>query len=625
MRPLVRQFLLRNVSLRLGVGCSVSRPYLGPATSPQAATVATPLKHSYWYAKEYKHVPAMVDLDSVSTTQKMRQEIHMLIHQDKNYDALAKLLLDNHAKLVEILGPEGITKAVRYLVDHSVEMLQRYALELVKLDNVKGKDGRPRAKPGTLRFAQFHEALYFARTVREIYLRLLQPDVGALGARYHIYGDKLKGLSGSFQLSPRDFENLIILEKRWNKRDLCDYLFTQFDRTLGAEAMTYPLWVAKLQLYCGGDSRMWPSQSEFYPAVADAPILWSFFKAEHKGFRHLLSDFILRYVAPSNAKVLSNDILTTLVALMGYYHMTRDICDLIKLTWGIDENFELVAAPVKLGLPQYPTLKTLEAIVDAFSYNHEFFEGMKYINAIRDHYNIDVSLRHARSFWETIFHWVHVLTRYKPDMALQHYLKHTNSTQRHRTLAEAQADASFDYLGYLQYLGRLKKQRDDTYSHIWNMYTQNQVPGELVFSAAVAKNYYYYLVTKLKVDNDPTPMYEFLRYLRQVYAKVHQSKHSYNLRADTKGKVRSPARAIDQVYSMALIQLVEHKALTLKVNECEPVINKWSLNKAMQQRLMNWYRTRKLAHWDRVERERMKHIAELRTEKGEDDGFLDLL
>ncbi|CAN3353413.1 hypothetical protein DICA4_A06502 [Diutina catenulata] len=602
----------RTLFVSAPVATAVPPPTKAPATEPH--NTAPISNQTRWFVSEYKNKQTSVPLDSLSDDQATRYHIHALVSSQSHYDELSRVVVSRARELSRILGPDGFAAVVAKLVDHSLALLQAYASHHVTAGVTRDKKFASAARE-----SEFREARHYAKAVRETYSQLLFEEG-------HIYGDKGRGLVGDYQLTPLDYENLIKLEKGWNKRDLCDYLFTQFDRTHAPEEATYAMWLARFQLYCGGDPRMWRmAANELYPHHQVYAPHVSGFKSQHRSFRPLLADFMRH----SQSFIITNEFNTTLLASVGYYGDLQYLREFIATTWGIGPDHKMVEGfkrPVK-GSPSYPSLAVLTSVVQALSYNNEFFDAMGYVNAFCENYGVRVDSRDAKHFWETVFKWVHLVTRFKEPQALAYYLKHapTKNAANYTSLEEAKKDAGFDYERYLQFISDLQTQRRNTFAQMWQMYAANQRAGGSRFSAKVAQGYYYHLAERLRSDGEVEPVYEFLRWLAARHHEVSIAPASFNARPSTEHHVTSAQREISQVYSMALMQLVEHHARQLMPNYCHEIINQWSLGSGMKRRLMKWYNERKKSHYKRVERERASRIAELRTETAEDDGFLDIM
>lgn len=453
--------------------------------------------------------------------------------------------------------------------------------------------------------------------IRSIYRNLLYgPSHG------HLYSRKgRENFRSSFQLKPQDFENLISMELNNGKLDLASKWFQRMELQYGDNShyrhMTQKLWLLKFQVYGGGEPSLWKvAPTDLYEMEVNPR--QSRLKSERK-WLDIFNEYVnhQHLLLASTKVIFDTKLLGVMFASMAYSNNVGQITKLIEQNWGISPRGKMTsgfAAP-KVGDPLYPDLELLKTIVTSMIFNKEYVASMAYLNAFQEHYGIN--LTDSKHFWDQLFRWSEITTRFSEFRALQYFIKETATTLYKPTsqgevdvlLREAQQSADFDYEGYLKFVGDLTNQRSKLIGELWKCYHESK-PG---FSVRVYQTY-----LRLLEENPLDDLaYEILSSLALENHQHKVSSDSFNRSATTDrvAKIRA-------LYSKGMRILLNEKGTNGKLGQLEPLISKWALDDAMAERLRTWVGSQQPRF---LEISNKKSINSIAQHEEEEEGFLGLM
>lgn len=438
-----------------------------------------------------------------------------------------------------------------------------------------------------------------------------------LNAEDHLYRKKQKG--AEFQLSAKDYENIITLELNNAKLDLASLWFkhmeTSYPDGQHYKLMTKELWLLKFKVYGGSHSPLWTVQKpELYErnikprqSVLKSEVPWMQICEEYSKNQALLLG--------SSRIVFDNSLVCSMINSVAYSKNIRQVYGLIQLNWGIQPNGKMdpgFLIPSKDD-PLYPDLNVLTTVVLALIFNEEFRSALSFINGFQDNYHIE--LLESKFFWDQIFRWSDLKTRFNEYRALNVFLNDTkctavpapaNASQLPAALLHAQKSPNFDYRGYLEFVSRLRDKRQGLIQELWKCYHESS-PG---FSIRPYQTYYS-IIEETPVDDQ---CYELLEALAREWHIYGVSKHSYN-----KGASKYTSKKIEQLYRKTIKRLLDLKGETGVSIEQEPIIQKWSLDDKMSQELRQWLAGREEYYVRVLRMKEMRKFLEEQEERKLDD------
>lgn len=513
---------------------------------------------------------------------------------NKDYDSLLRVLVAwtgaaSEVDWRQVFTPAELSHVVAQLVTYQIGLITKAGTALTMENRAQRRSARAQ-----LHLAHAHEV---REQLRSIYAGLLYGDG-------HLYK---RGRTSNYNLRSQDYENLILLELNNGKLDLASLWFRHLEqRPGGAPVMTHRLWVLRFQVYGGALPALWRvAPSELYEVEVNPR--QSRLKAE-RPWLEIFNEFIRERQAAGSAHIVfDRELVAAMLASVAYSGSVLQLRKLVELNWGVTHHGKLVLPPLLRSDPLYPDLEVLRTIVVAMIFNNEFVASMAYINAFQEHYGIDLALPRAKHFWDQIFRWSEIKTRFSEYRALQHYIKETASGALLRptsaddytfTLEEAKRSAHFDYEGYLKYVADLTNQRASLLNELWKCYHQCE-PG---FSVRVYRTY-------LKaVTEDPLDArcYDLLSQLALQHHMHQVAPDSYNA-----GMVKDRARAISQLYTKAMKVLLNYKGSRGELGQMAPIVAKWSLDDAMREHMTAWV--------EKQERHFLEMMNDKKTEDFEDE------
>lgn len=559
----------------------------------------------------------------------IKEQIQRLVETEK-YDTLLDFLLHwarantESMVLTETLSKEELSQLVSKIIRYQISTLHDFTLNSPikkshngvkltgKLENIYTDVNYVKSRATLSKLRQFFSSLLYTDKQEFIYHHQKRDDL------YTSYS------ATGYKLTVNDYENLIYLELSNLKYDLASKWFQHFSRQFPKnheELMTYNMWMMKFQVYSGGSPSHWTiSETELSSETYYRPIK-SFFNNEIP-FSNMFNDFLMSYKNLGKKLVLNNDFNETLVYSIGYSKNVDYLNKFIESRYGIDVEGNLSPRFKKLDIsdPSYPTVRIVKAAFVALSFNSKFNDGLKIINSFQRHYDIILSDPKARTFWEQVFRWCNITTKFDEKKTLPHYLKQLGNSTTLLTLEEAKANVDFDYVGYLNFIADLKKQRVATFNSLWNLYLENNG----YFSKYTFKMYLDFLKEELD-ENVEGSYFAYLELLSGEWKKYQTSPGSFNKRNDLQFRgVKDFDTAIYTVYMDMMKSILNHKWKDALAGQCQPIIEKWSLDGDMRLELEEWFEEVGLPQYkEMMETKREEFMISLRTE--EKDSFLDIL
>lgn len=555
------------------------------STSPSSAYLAGLLK---------SHLGSLVALQA-NEAQAAKYEILELV-RTKNFALLIKLLVkvtSSGADLRVVFSNEDLLGILSSLVKYQLSLLSGA--------------GSSKLIGASSHFSHAHQV---RDRIRSIYSNLIH---GAPGK--HLYSrDQRNHFTLVLNLTARDYENLIELELGNGKLDLASKWFQRLETTFPEgrhySEMTPHLWTLKWQVYGGGAPQFWVVEPNAVNARGSNPRR-SRLKHEKSGLQ-ILEEYVKNASLGlgNAATLLSMDQLEALLYSISYSGNTAQTKRLVESNWGIDESGHTVAG-FTCQPARTPTLSTLHAIVVGMLKNHDYVAALTYLNAFQEVYGIDLGKKSA-SFWDSLFRWSELSTRFTESRSLQHFIKEANGDFRaldlfELTLAEAQKLADFDYEGYLKYVSDLHNQRVRLVGELWKCYCECSPR----FSVKVYKTYLD-IAAESKSDE---MIFELLGQLALQHQLHLVSPDSYN-RWMAGGRVQK----ITLLYMQALQTVLARFGMAGHSEGLAAVLDEWALDAAMKLELSEWLLTQQAAFDAADNNRRAEALA-----RDDDDKFLGLM
>lgn len=443
------------------------------------------------------------------------------------------------------------------------------------------------------------------------------------GTSSHVYARENRGrLVSAVELSARDYENLITLEVNNGKLDLASKWFQRFEQQhpdgTHHRHMTHRMWLLRFQVYGGALPALWKVEASDLYEVELNP-RHSRLRAE-QGWLDIFNDFISHQalLLGNLHYVFERSVLSAMLYSIAYSKNVDQLTKIIELNWGISARGTLLPRFTKpqVGDPLYPDLDVLKTIVVSMIFNKEYVRSMAYMNGFQDHYGINLGHASAKHFWDHLFRWCEIQTRFSEYRALQHFiqktattlLKPTDATEVEITLQEAQKSADFDYEGYLKFVGDLRNQRTMLIGELWKGYHECQ-PG---FSVRVYRTY----LTLLSEHFDEKQCYDYLAALALQHHLHHVSPESFN-----RSMVESRLAKISQLFEKGMKLLINSKGSNGDLGQIATIIDKWALDEHMHRKLSGWAAGQQERFLQDVHERRIS----MEQSEEDDDGFLGLM
>ncbi|OBA22776.1 hypothetical protein METBIDRAFT_38187 [Metschnikowia bicuspidata var. bicuspidata NRRL YB-4993] len=436
-----------------------------------------------------------------------------------------------------------------------------------------------------------------------------------------------------FSLAAADYENLIELELNNAKLDLALRWFQHLDRQHGPAAprlRTHRLGVLRFQVYGNAQLSLWRvERSPLNDVVVDP---------RQSSFKHAQKwpDLFRAYAAQQGAAVgaarpvFDSAFVAVMLLLVAYDKNVKQAARLVEANWGLAPDGRLVPGfrrPAPLD-PLFPDLDVLTAVVVALLFNQQYVSCMAYINAFQAHYALDVGGPHSRRFWDQIFRWAEIASRFSEARAFQHFVSSTGAPVAAGTadafpaaLDEAKQSAAFDYERFLAFVAGLRRQRHGLLAELWKCFHESS-PG---FSARPYRTYMHVaaellqplvVLTAAECELQGAALcYDILRRLADEAEAHSVAPCSFNAPL-----ARATGERIRSLYAQTLRMLVHAKGQAGHMAEIPYIARKWSLDTVMERDVRLWAQRR-----ENVYLQKMLELELRRLREDEDDGFLDLL
>lgn len=535
---------------------------------------------------------------------KVKREILGLL-ANKNYDELLKVMAKwvgaaKTSGLGQVLTPQEFSHVMSFLVKYQIGTITRAASE-----KTKDSDSYETRK----KFAHAHEV---RERLRFIYSSLLY-------GKGHLYDRSNR--QELYTLNTLDYENLISLELSNGKLDLAQkwlrHIEEKYPNGTFNNKFSYNLWILKLKVIGGAATSLWrlPSNELYEKSINPRRLRLS---AERQ-WLEVFDDFTRNQLKSlgNSHYVFDKPLIIALLRSIAYSKNVPQLAKLVELNWGITKLGKLLANFQKpaLGDPMYPDLDVLRTIVVSMVFNNEFIPSMAYINAFQDHYGLVLNSTRSKVFWDQMFRWCEMTTRYSEYRALQHYIKETGSDPFLRpsseenlsvSLEEAKKSVHFDYEGFLSFLADLRNRRVGLIQELWKCHHRSD-PG---FSVKV-------YVTYLRIATEYPLEERFNELLTQLAMQHHLhlvSPHSFNAPA-----AERKLKSIGELYAKTLKSWLEYKGQQGQLGQMLVIVNKWSLDEHMSKTLSEWVQGEEGRYLELLSEK------QLQEEKDDEEEFLGLM
>ncbi|EGV63857.1 hypothetical protein CANTEDRAFT_113883 [Yamadazyma tenuis ATCC 10573] len=457
-----------------------------------------------------------------------------------------------------------------------------------------------RARQGKMAPARVSELQTKADTwrarIRDLYSNLLFED------HVSIYSESLRvefykpSISTGIRLSVGDFENLIVFEFSNNKFDLANKWFDRFDQEFNMDQYTPKMWDIRFKIN-GGDPRLWKVyENDVF--IVNTNVAHSYYK--RMPLSQLLNSFLKHNKLESQ--------IENIILCLGYYRKVDSIYQLIHEIYGVDVSGEKV--PNKIISDTNISIGVLNSIVIALSYNHRYFESMKFINAFQSHASVYLESQEAGFFWGNLLKWTDLTTKFNKKMVLDYYIKNINPQAKHSTLPDLMNDVNFDYERYLQFTEDLIQKRVNIMRQIWSLFQSSN--GR--FSVVAYKTYWNFL----KRSGTEQEVFEFLELLNSHNYQFSVTRGSFNFKYLG---LNNTLWSIQSLYYQAIKWMIEAKLNNQLVGQVQPLINEWCLDYQMRAEATQFFKTRLPKLAKKIEEKREQEMIKQRQD---DEPFLEL-
>ncbi|KAG5422349.1 hypothetical protein I9W82_001444 [Candida metapsilosis] len=543
----------------------------------------------------------------------IKKELIMLSEQ-KSYKRLATVLETWSSRdldgMVKTLGRELIASYLNLIIEENRKRhVDKFSLSPIQKSNKLLKIIQKLTDS-----SDFIVEEEFTKEIRNVYRNLLYRNQ----VEHFYHKNKLQDIySGNYltgyKLIPSDFENLMELELGNYKLDLASRWFHTFRKQYGdqwRQRMTPKLWTLAFKIDGMGDNRWWTIKGTELSSYYKNPLRSRFkpgMNMDLMDVQYELEDLDLEFHA-------------AVIQSLAYAGRVKDVKSYVSKIWGVDENGNLnTSSRISRESHLYPSTDFLSALFVSLAYNGEFVSSVKYINGFQLAYNeIDSDSGNTKVFWEQLFKWANISTMFEESRALKYFLTKSNYSRGSNVdLKDAQNDASFDYVGYLQFIESLRSERVKTFDQLWAIVQNGE--EHLPFSSVVYKTY----LDVLNEGPEEQKLFDYLTCLSKEYSMYNIKAGSFTKRS---GMGFFPTNDISSsirvLYTEAMKSLIELKSTTTFLGQIEPVIEKWSIDADMERELSIWVEGMMPTYKKDLEAKReefMNNLAE------EDDSLLDIL
>lgn len=438
----------------------------------------------------------------------------------------------------------------------------------------------------------------------------------------HLYAKRPETV---FELTSKDYENIISLELRNGKLDLASKWFRQMEKQYPSgehySKMTQELWLLKFKVFGGAQSSLWVVDNNGLNDV-NYSVRESFLKAETL-WMDLFEEFSKYHalLLGSSSIIFHNELACVLLSSIAYSKNVPQAQKMIQQFWGILPSGEMAPRFLKPAKDDllHADIDVLRTVAVALIFNDEFQLALAYINGFQINYDID--LLDQKLFWDDIFRWSDSKTRFKEYRALQIYLKETKCTavvaptnegDFQTALKNAQKSPHFDYEGYLNFVSRLSAQRLTLFTELWKCYRE--------CAAGFSTRPYETYLTLIKEAPSEQLCYELLSALAGQWHKYHVASDSFNKTASS-----DITQRIEHQYAKTMEVLLDVKGEAGGGASLMAIVNEWSLDSQMRKTMGDWLKDRESHYAAVVRRRELKQLKEQEEARQENkDQLLDI-
>lgn len=532
------------------------------------------------------HFTSIIDNDLV-----VKRQLYK-VYDTRNFHLLLKLILSftNTKKWKNVLSQDELIFFIDKLVSHQISLLKQHSYSKMLAKQTMGSEYNGYdSKLQLMRQSdeQLGEAQKFIKGIRTIYGNLL------LNGKKSIYAKELRPQMQfddcDYKMTVGDYENLTKLEYYNHKLDLVNKWFQRLQAN--KVKMTNSLWDIKLKMN-GADPRLWENISyQFYNKKRR--IKRSIFQGQ------MYSQILNEYMEQGGR---FDDQLSNIIYALGYDGKIEEIYTIIKTKYGIDNDKQISQTSEKLDM------KTVNAIVVALSYNNRFSEAMGLVNVFQKYFDLDFNTK-VDGFWDNLFKWSDITTRYSRESVLRYFINNFNPTVTSFTYKELLNDPEFDYDRYTTFLNDLTSTRRKLITQVWDLYQTTN--GRFVTSP------YLVYTNLLKQLRDEDKMYEMLTVLYKHYKETQVTSKSFN-----KSNLNNINDSVVRLYSRNLRNLINLKFQNNEIDYIPVIIKEWSLNDDMAMYFTKHYNA-KLPIYEKYH-EIKKGDEMLKNNQDDQDKMLDL-
>lgn len=566
----------------------------------------------------------------------VRTEISRLL-KEKRYDALLKTLAKWTSRTLatpwqKVLEPREMAHVLGKLVSYQKDILFKFGTV-----QMMGQGGKLSPNEARAHVREVREQ------IRAVYANLLGGNAGKKGL--HLYSKEagylerpLTSNTSTYTMSAADYENMVSLELNNAKLDLASRWFRRMELQYGSQVykhMTPRLWALRFRVFGNAQPSLWRvERSAFSDSIVDPR--QSRLKHQRK-WLDLFNEYTAQQTVALAQKLrvtFYNSLVGVMLASISYGQNVDQAMRLIEVNWGLLPQGKLVSGfekPTPLD-PLFPTTDVLGTVAVAMLFNRKFVAAMAYINGFQVHYGLELDTS-ARRFWDQVFRWADIATRYSEARAFQYFVSESgtapNSTSKFglasddfpAALAEAQKSADFDYEGFLEFVAGVRRQRVGLVSELWRCFHEASPgfsPRACQTYLQLAEEYLQPSVVLLVFERQQLGAqicYDLLHYLSLQNAAYSVSSDSYNARVSmaTVAKIR-------HLYTKTMQVLINLKGNAGHMGEIPHVTRKWSLDADMRNDIDRWAQLHEQQYLEQM------HVLEAqRLAEDEDAGFLDLM
>lgn len=542
-----------------------------------------------------------------NTSDEVKAKLINLLHSDQYNLVLSALIswTETHTaeEFRELLSPNEFSYVMEKLVNRQARIYRAMGTE-----NVIRDDYSP-LSPLAL------EAKDFRNGIRRIYSNVI---FGGDKSQHIYHKDKRASLGDvQYDLTVKDYENLIQLELQNCKMDLASKWYLRFEQRYPDKShylrMSYNMWLLRFYVYGNAESRNWKVDGTLTNR-GRRDRKRSMFLA-HAHWLEIFNDFAKnQHLLLGNSQFMFEK--SSILAVIGAMSHSKDLPQITKLIqdiWGIDSKGRILTThkrPAKDD-PCAPDVDLLSMIVVSLIYNDQTVMGLVYLNAFQEHYGVELG-KDSKQLWDKVFDWAEFLSRFSEERSLQYFLRTTESkvgSKVNPSLSKAKASPNFDYEGFLTFLADLQNHRTRLIDELWGCYKES---GSVLSTRAYLSRY---LV--LRDARNEAGIFNFLKEVASELRFQLLPEDAYNFHM-----LVNPTKRLRALYERAVKTLIDLKGEAGELELIEVVVRKWAIDTEMKASLER-YALDNLLRFETKRREREER--EAIQEQEEADGFLGLM